>query len=197
MNVFDSKSRAAPSHSTTGILVRKCLRAAPLHGTGSARRSSSITTASVPPPFICPHPRPTSDGRAPNRLCERQQALRRHGHGSRERGPEDPERRICQPHRSLRVRQIDRAETDCRPYAAHTRNNKSRRRGPSKCARNLVLHLSGPNAAALAARGANVGLGLELEGVSKLRRHEKTAALLKLVGLDTWRSSTRANSPAA
>ena len=30
----------------------------------------------------------------------------------------------------------------------------------------------------------NVGLGLELEGVSKARRHERTAALLKLVGLD-------------
>jgi NitT/TauT family transport system ATP-binding protein len=30
----------------------------------------------------------------------------------------------------------------------------------------------------------NVGLGLELEGVSKLRRQEKTAALLKLVGLE-------------
>jgi NitT/TauT family transport system ATP-binding protein len=31
----------------------------------------------------------------------------------------------------------------------------------------------------------NVGLGLELEGVSKLRRHERTAALLKLVGLES------------
>jgi NitT/TauT family transport system ATP-binding protein len=30
----------------------------------------------------------------------------------------------------------------------------------------------------------NVGLGLELEGVSKLRRQEQTAALLKLVGLE-------------
>jgi NitT/TauT family transport system ATP-binding protein len=30
----------------------------------------------------------------------------------------------------------------------------------------------------------NVGLGLELEGVSKARREEKTAALLKLVGLE-------------
>src|SRR5580692_8030655 len=30
----------------------------------------------------------------------------------------------------------------------------------------------------------NVGLGLELEGVSKARRHEKTTALLKFVGLE-------------
>jgi NitT/TauT family transport system ATP-binding protein len=30
----------------------------------------------------------------------------------------------------------------------------------------------------------NIGLGLELEGISKIRRQEKTAALLKLVGLD-------------
>jgi NitT/TauT family transport system ATP-binding protein len=30
----------------------------------------------------------------------------------------------------------------------------------------------------------NVGLGLELEGVSKTRRHEKTTALLKFVGLE-------------
>ena len=43
----------------------------------------------------------------------------------------------------------------------------------------------------------NVGLGLELEGVGKIRRQEKTAALLELVGLGHVAKPIRASFPAA
>jgi NitT/TauT family transport system ATP-binding protein len=64
------------------------------------------------------------------------------------------------------------------------RERFGRRHDAQKRPRNRLLHFSGRNAPALAHRTQqNVGLGLELEGAARPRR-EKTALLLKLVGLE-------------